>query len=208
MPYWCQWQESLVRQVSPAQKAPLAQLALQGKVLWDSPDPRALPDHPDLLATPHLANMAPQVGPVSLVSLAQLARKERRAQLDFKVPGACLDLLEAPDLLGSLPLATLDLTVCPEQWGQEGKQVLRDIQVCLVCQELRGIEEWVSQGHKVRQGLWDLWDQLGSLEHPELESQASQESLVRQEIQVAQVGMGPLVLWDCQVLRATLGLLV
>lgn len=159
-----------MRQVSPGQKAPLAHLALQGKVLWDSLDPRALLDHPDLLATPHLANLAPQVGLVSLVFLAQLARKERWAQLDFKVLGACLDLLEVLDQLGSLPLASLDLMVCPEQWGHEGKQALRDIQVCLVCQELRGIEEWVSQGHKVRQGLWDLWDQLGSLEQSVLES--------------------------------------
>lgn len=194
--------------MSPAQRAPLAHLALQGKALWDSPDQRALPDHPDLLAIPHLPNLAPQVVLVSLVFLVQLVRKERWGQLDFRVPGACLDLLEAPDLLGSLPLAYLDLTVCLEQWDQGGKQVLRDIQVCLVCQELKGTEEWVSQGHKVRQGLWDLWDQLGSLEQPELESQASQESLVKQESQVAQVGMGPLVPLDCQVLRATLGLLV
>lgn len=194
--------------MSPAQRAPLAHLAPQGKELWDSPDQRALPDHPDLLATPHLANLAPRVVLVSLVFLVQLARKERWGQLDFRVPGACLDLLEAPDLLESLPPAYLDLTVCPEQWDQGGKQVLRDIQVCLVCQELKGTEGWVSQGHKVRQGLWDLWDQLGSLEQSVLERQASQDSQVRQENQVAQVGMGALVPLDCQVLRATLGLLV
>ncbi|KAL0961614.1 hypothetical protein UPYG_G00354150 [Umbra pygmaea] len=65
-------------------------------------------------------------------------------------PGACQDLLEALDLLVSLQLASLDFQVKLDLWDQKEKQGLRGIQACLVCQELKGIEEWVSQVLQVR----------------------------------------------------------
>ncbi|KAJ7991324.1 hypothetical protein DPEC_G00296140 [Dallia pectoralis] len=116
---WCQWQESQVPQ-----------------------------GHPDLLAIRHLANPAPQVGLVNPVFLARLVRKVNQVQLDFRVPGVCQDLLEAPDLLAFLRLASLDHRVCLGQWDQGGKQVLRDIQES---QDHLELESQASQESQVRQ---------------------------------------------------------
>lgn len=113
---WFQLLVSLVPQVSPALRALQALLVPQVRMLLDFLGPRAPPDHQDLLATLLLASPEPQVDLANPASPELLVTRETLALLAPRDPGECLDLLEAPDLLASLQLASLDLLVCLEQW--------------------------------------------------------------------------------------------
>lgn len=116
---WCQWQVSLVLQVSPALRDLLALLAHQvrvPKVLLDPKDPL---DLLELLVAPLLANLDPQVDLENLAAMAHLVRKETPEPLVLRDQGEPLDLLEALDPLASLLPASLDLQVFLEQWDLE-----------------------------------------------------------------------------------------
>lgn len=97
-------------------KAPLAPLV---RVLKVSLDPKDLLDHLALLVAPLQANLETQVALANLVFLEHQVRKERAEALVLRDQGEPLDLLEAPDLLASLLLASLGLLVFLELWDQE-----------------------------------------------------------------------------------------
>ncbi|TWW71926.1 hypothetical protein D4764_16G0004230 [Takifugu flavidus] len=201
---WCQWQVNLVLQVSLALRDQLVPLAHQVTVPKVCLDPKDLLDPLVLLDAPLLANLDPQVGLANQAFLEHMVRRETLEPLVLRDQGEPLDLLEAPDQLASLLLASLGLLVFPELWDPEESLDIKDTQVFLDCQVLRVIEGWELLDLRVRQDLKGLWDQLEHLVHLELESQENQVQLVSQESQVAQVEMVPLVLWDQWDPRATL----
>lgn len=101
-------------QVSLAQRVQLAPLAPQVRTLLAFPEHRDPPGLQAQPALPYLANLEPQVDLASLAPMATLVKKEMLEPLDHRDPEECPVHLEAPDPLAFPPLASLDLTVCPE----------------------------------------------------------------------------------------------
>lgn len=110
---------SLVLQVSPALRDPLALLVSQVRMPQVSPAPKDLLDLLELLDAPLLANLDPQVDLANLAVMAHLVRGETLEPLELRDQGEPLELVEALDPLASLLLASLDLQVFLEQWDLE-----------------------------------------------------------------------------------------
>lgn len=110
---------NLVLKVSPALRDLLALPAPQVRTVKACLDPKDLLDLPVLLAAPSLASLAPQVDLANLAAMESLVRGEILEPLALRDQGEPLDLLEAPDLLVFLLLASLDLQVFLVQWDLE-----------------------------------------------------------------------------------------
>lgn len=153
-------------------------------------------DHPDLLATLHLANLALQVDLANLAPQVHLDQKETLVHLVLKVPGACLALLVAQDPKVSLPPANPDQQVFQDQLDQGESQVLKDIQVTLVHKGRKEREALVfrdllvSPVQQVRQVL------QGSPVSLALEDLAQLDLPVNQENQAHLVVMGSVDQWE------------
>lgn len=110
---------SLVLQVSLALRDLLALPAPQVRMVKACLDPKDLLDLPVRLAAPSLVSLDPQVDLANLAAMDSLVRREILEPLALRDLGEPLELVEAPDLLVSLLLASLDLQVFLEQWDLE-----------------------------------------------------------------------------------------
>lgn len=177
----------------------LAPLDLQEKMVKDCQDHRDPLDHLVLLVTHHLENLVLQVDLANLEPQVHLDLKEILVQLVLKAPEACLVLLVALDLQAFLQQANLEQQVFREQWDHGESQVLKDIQVFLVCQDKKEKEAMGFRGHQVREVQQEQWVLQGSLVSLVLEDQANLELLVNQVNQAHLAVMENLDQWVHQV---------